>query len=88
MVWKIKFEEKSQKELKKLDVSIAERIIKFLKRVQKLDDPRSIGEALHGSTLGAFWKYRIGDYRLISKIEDKNITIIIVKIGHRKNIYL
>jgi mRNA interferase RelE/StbE len=52
-----------------------------------LDDPRSIGEALHGSRLGEFWKYRVGDYRLICKIEDNRLVVLVLRIGHRKEIY-
>lgn len=52
-----------------------------------LDDPRSIGEALKGSKLGAFWKYRVGDYRIIARIEDDALRILVVRIGHRKDVY-
>ena len=50
-------------------------------------DPRSIGQALHGSRLGEFWKYRVGDYGLISKIEDDRLLVLVVRIGHRREIY-
>ena len=53
----------------------------------KLEDPRSIGEALKGSKLGDFWKYRVGDYRLISSIEDGVMRILVVKIGNRRDVY-
>jgi mRNA interferase RelE/StbE len=56
-------------------------------RVAKLDDPRSIGEALHGSRLGEFWKYRMSDYRLICKIEDNRLVVLILRVGHRREIY-
>lgn len=52
-----------------------------------MDDPRSIGEALKGSRLGEFWKYRIGDYRLISSIEDGALIILVVRIGNRREVY-
>jgi mRNA interferase RelE/StbE len=55
--------------------------------VAKLDDPRSIGEGLHGSRLGEFWKYRVGDYRLISKIEDDRLVVLVLRVGHRREIY-
>jgi len=67
MAWKIEFDPAAERELGKLDPQIARRILKFLfERVAPLDDPRSIGEALKGSRLGEFWKYRLGDYRIIS----------------------
>ena len=53
----------------------------------QLDDPRSIGEALRGAKLGAFWKYRVGDYRLIASIEDSVLRILVVRIGNRRNVY-
>ena len=56
-------------------------------RVAGLDDPRSIGEALKGSRLGEFWKYRVGDYRIISCIEDGALRILVVKIGNRREVY-
>jgi mRNA interferase RelE/StbE len=87
MKWKIEFEKNATKELKKLDKQTAKRIINFMIRIQNLDNPRSIGEALKGSSLNAFWKYRMGDYRLICEIRDTTILIIVIKIGHRKEIY-
>jgi mRNA interferase RelE/StbE len=64
------------------------RILKFLyERVSRLDDPRSIGEALKGSKLGELWKYRVGDYRVISRIEDGRMLILVVKIGNRRDVY-
>jgi mRNA interferase RelE/StbE len=72
MAYNVELSAEVDRELGKLDAQQAKRILKFLHdRVAKLDDPRSIGEALHGSRLGEFWKYRVGDYRL----------------GHRKEIY-
>ena len=53
----------------------------------KLEDPRSIGKALHGSRLGEFLKYRAGDYRLICKIEDDRLIVLVLRVGHRKEIY-
>jgi mRNA interferase RelE/StbE len=76
------------RELGKLDQQQGKRILKFLhERVAKLEDPRSIGKALHGSRLGEFWKYRVGDYRLICKIEDDRLIVLVLRIGHRKEVY-
>ena len=88
MAWLIKFDDPAIKELAKLDKQIARRIIAFLReRVAVLDDPRSIGEALKGSKLGDLWKYRVGDYRIISNIEDGALRIVVVKIGNRREVY-
>jgi mRNA interferase RelE/StbE len=88
MAWRIEFDRAAERELGKLDPQIAKRILLFLhERVANLDDPRSIGEALKGSRLGDFWKYRVGDYRLISSIEDGALRILVVKIGNRREVY-
>ncbi|MBU2787021.1 type II toxin-antitoxin system RelE/ParE family toxin [Acidithiobacillus sp. VAN18-1] len=88
MAWRIELDPAAERELDKLDQQIARRILSFLHdRVAKLDDPRSIGEALKGSRLGAFWKYRVGDYRIIASIEDDALRILVVRIGNRKAVY-
>lgn len=88
MAWQIKFDDASRKDLSKLDKQTAKRITEFLRdRVAVLEDPRSIGEALKGSKLGDFWKYRVGDYRIISSIEDGALRILVVKIGNRREVY-
>ena len=88
MVWLIKIQEPAEKDLARLDKPIARRIIKFIReRLVTLDDPRSIGGALKGSKFGEFWKYRVGDYRIICKIEDVEITIYVVTIGNRREVY-
>lgn len=88
LAWLIKFDDKAKKDLAAMDQTTARRITKFLReRVSPLDDPRSIGEALKGSKLGAFWKYRVGDYRIISDIEDGALRILVVRIGNRRDVY-
>ncbi len=88
MAWKIELTKEVAKRIRKLDKPVAKRLIQFLhERVSTLNNPRDIGEALTGSKLGEFWKYRVGDYRIICKIEDKEITILVLQIGHRKSIY-
>ena len=88
MAWNVELSESADRELGKLDPQDRKRILRFLHdRVARLDDPRSLGEALHGSRLGEFWKYRVGDYRLISKIEDDRLVVLVLRVGHRKEIY-
>lgn len=88
MAWKVELSLQADRELSKLDPKNARRILKFLfERVAKLDDPRSIGQALRGSRLGEFWKYRVGNYRLISKIEDDRLLVLVLRIGHWREIY-
>lgn len=88
MGYRIEFDPRAEKELEKLDPEVARRILHFLReRVAVLDDPRSIGEALRGLELGRFWKYRVGDYRLICHIQDGRITVLVLRVGHRRDIY-
>jgi mRNA interferase RelE/StbE len=88
MVWKIIVDEKALKTLQKLDKQVATRIVDFIEnRLAIAENPRLLGSALQGSELGDFWKYRVGDYRVIASIYDVEITISIVKIGNRKDVY-
>ena len=88
MAWKIELSAQVDRELSKLDPQQRKRILKFLReRLAPLDNPRSIGHALQGSKLGEFWKYRVGDYRLICQIEDKQLLILVLRAGHRREVY-
>jgi len=88
LAWRIEFEDAALKELAKLDKQVARRILVFLReRVAGLEDPRSVGEALKGSKLGEFWKYRVGDYRIITNIEDGVLRILVLKVGNRREVY-
>ena len=88
MTWNVEFDAGAKKELEKLDRQVAGRIIKFLAtRVTKLDNPRSIGQALKGSELGEFWKYRVGDYRIICEIQDRKLVVLVLRIGNRREVY-
>ena len=88
MVWQIEFDESARKELAKLDRQVARRLIDFLKnRVLNLRDPRSVGQALRGSTLGEFWKYRVGDFRIIASIQDDRMIVLVLRVGNRSDIY-
>jgi mRNA interferase RelE/StbE len=81
MAWRIELSDLARKNLKQLDPQNARRILIFLnERLAAQENPRSIGEALRGSKLGELWKYRVGDDRVISCIEDKTVRIIVVRI--------
>ena len=88
MAWRIEFDPAAAKELRKLDRPVQQRLLGFLRlRVAPLDDPRTIGEALAGERLGAFWKYRVGDWRLICDIQDERIGVRVLRLGHRREAY-
>lgn len=87
MVWTIEFLPEAAKELRKLDRQVAARIVKTLEeRIATLDDPRQIGSALVGDHAG-YWRWRIGDYRVVARIEDERITILVVRVVHRREVY-
>ena len=88
MTWRIELAPEAEKELDKLDRQVARRILKFLhERLATLEDPRSIGKALQGSKLGALWRYRIGDWRIIASIEDDVLRVLVLRIGNRREVY-
>jgi len=88
MAWRIEFSPLARKGLRDLDPQIAKRILRFLsERVLREEDPRTIGEALKGSKLGEFWKYRVGSYRIICAIEDGELLVLVIRIGNRREIY-
>ncbi|TPE59521.1 type II toxin-antitoxin system RelE/ParE family toxin [Sandaracinobacter neustonicus] len=88
MVWRIEVSASAAKQLCKLDPQVARRILTFLRdRVAPLDDPRSLGEALRGKELGDFWKYRVGDWRIVADIEDGVMRITVIRLGNRREVY-
>jgi len=87
LAWKIEFAEEAIKQLKKLDRREAKVITEYLrKRIEVLDDPRQLGKALKGE-LAALWRYRIADYRVICELQDDVLIVLVVRLGHRKDIY-
>ena len=85
MAWTIEFARSAEKELAKLERRAAQRILRFLKE-RVAADPRATGEPLKGE-LSEFWRYRVGDYRLYAAIDDARITVLVVKLGHRREVY-
>jgi mRNA interferase RelE/StbE len=87
MAWTFEFTPNAQKQLDDLDKTISRRILKFLyERVGRLENPRQIGDRLQGA-LNKFWKYRVGDYRIICRLEDEKLVVFVVRIGHRREVY-
>jgi len=87
LAWRIEWEDEAVKELKKLDTRAQRNIVRFLKEKMAVeDDPRRFGEALRKDLKG-FWKYRIGDYRVICSIEDETVVVLVVRVGHRRTVY-
>ena len=86
MAWTVSFDPKAIKELEKLDRAIQRRIVSLLQRLQRIDDPRTTGKPLHGDRAG-FWRYRIGNYRLICYLDDEALLVRVLRVGHRKDVY-
>jgi mRNA interferase RelE/StbE len=88
MAWRVELSGLARRNLEDLDPQVARRILAFLHdRIAVLDDPRSIGEALKGARLGALWKYRVGDYRVVADLQDSTLVVLVVKIGNRREVY-
>ena len=87
MAWTIEYAETAKKQLRKLDKLAARRILDFMdERVAPSDDPRELGKALKGS-LGDLWRYRVGDYRVLCDIQDAVLTVLVLQIGNRREVY-
>lgn len=85
--WRIEYEPPAQKQLKKLPRDIAERIVRTLQRdLDRHRDPRDFGEAMIGNWTG-YWRYRVGDYRAICRIEDTVVTVFVIQVAHRREVY-
>ena len=87
MAWTIEYADTAKQQLRKLDRQVARRVLDFMdERVAGLEDPRSTGKALTGP-LGAFWRYRVGDCRVICDIQDGALRVLVVQVGNRREIY-
>lgn len=87
MAWTIEYSAKAVKELKKIDKKAASTIIDYLNDIAQQEDPRSKGKALKGDKR-QFWRYRVGNYRILCSIVDKELVILATHLGHRKYVYL
>ena len=86
MNWIIDFTRQARADLKCLDRPIRNRIRKYIDDLETLPNPRLRGEPLKGN-LSEYWKYRVGDYRIVCEIQDQKLVILVVKIGHRRDVY-
>lgn len=86
MVWTVEFDKDAFLQFQKLDHAVQKQIDKYLRKVEKAQEPRAFGRPLVGQ-LSGFWRYRVGDYRLICRIEDKKLVVVILEVEHRKKVY-
>jgi mRNA interferase RelE/StbE len=87
MAWKVEFDEHARRDLRKLNPFIQDEIKRYLRqRIATDENPRRFGKALTGDKAG-FWRYRVGDHRIICKIEDARLVVLVVNVGHRRLVY-
>ena len=88
MTWKIEFEDAARKELRKLDIQGQQDILRYLReKIATREDPRRFGKALTRELTG-LWRYRVQHYRIICNIQDEKLIVLVLRVGHRKDIYL
>jgi len=88
LAWIIKYTESSSRQLKKLDKQTALRVLDYMdERVAVLDDPRALGKNLKGPKIGEYWRYRVGDIRVICNIVDGQMMVLVIEIGNRREVY-
>jgi len=87
VTWRIKYARSVHKTVKKLQPQVRQRIHDYLeKRIARLDDPRQVGKPLKGQH-SELWRYRVGEYRIICEIQDNTLVVLVIRIGHRKEVY-
>jgi len=86
MAWKVEFTRRAEKQIDKLDPQVRIRILKKLKLAAESDNPRASAEPLIGPWTG-YWRYRVGDHRAICRIEDAVVTVFVIEVGHRSQVY-
>ena len=88
MAWTIEYAQSSRKPMERLDPMVRRRIWAFLsERIAMMDDPRLLGDALQGARFAGLWRYRVGGYRILVDIRDEVVTVIVIGIGHRGDVY-
>jgi len=87
LTWNVDFGERARKELRKLDRQAQQEILKYFReRIASEEDPRRFGKPLSGNMTG-LWRYRVRNYRMICSIEDDKLIVLVLRVGHRKEIY-
>ena len=92
MDWRIEFDAGALKDLHALDKQVARRVMRFLReRLAKMEDPRGLGKPLRSPTSGPgaapLWRYRVGDWRIVVRIEDEVLRVLVLRVAHRREVY-
>ncbi len=86
LTWRVEWDDRARKEFSHLDPPVQKEILKYLRRIENSKNPKFFGKSLTGNKSG-LWRYRIGNYRLVCKFEDEVLIVIVISLGHRKEIY-
>ena len=86
MAWEIKFDKGVERTLGKIDKPTAKRIVRKLRQIAQLDNPRQLGQPLTGN-LSGLWRYRVGDWRIICYLEDAELVVLVIDVDHRRQVY-
>lgn len=85
--WTVEFDDRARRELRKLSAEAQQKILRYLReRIAAADNPRSFGKPLR-KELAGLWRYRVEDYRLICRLEDDRLIVLVLKVGHQSEIY-
>jgi mRNA interferase RelE/StbE len=88
MFWHLRYAPEAIRNLDSMDGQVSQRLVAYLnERVLLLEDPRMLGKALRGSKWGGCWRYRCGDYRIIVRLIDQEMVVMVLRAGNRKNVY-
>ena len=87
MAWRIELSETAEKQLSKIGKPDAKRIVAFMRARIDTNNPRQAGSPLHGAKFRELWRYRVGDYRVICQLQDDRLVVLVVEIGHRREVY-
>ena len=87
MAWTVEWDERAVKDAQKLGHEARQKILKYLReRIATSEDPRRLGKSLLADKAG-LWRYRVGDYRIVCRIEDERVVVLVLAVGHRSKIY-
>ncbi|GAA4836340.1 type II toxin-antitoxin system RelE family toxin [Garicola koreensis] len=84
--WQVETTEDFDRDYRKLDRAVQRRVIAYLEAIEQLDDPRQRGKRLTANHAGV-WRYRVGDYRILAQITDETLTVLALRVGHRRKVY-
>jgi mRNA interferase RelE/StbE len=87
LIWTVEFDDRARRELRKLALETQRQILHYLReRIAGSEDPKQFGKPLR-QNLAGLWRYRVGDYRLICRLENDRLVVLVLQVGHRRDVY-